>query len=527
MFGLKAGILASVASGGDDAARAGLRRRPRALAASRRSGSPSCPGRRRCTSPSSTTRTGRATTSRALRVAVTGAADIPVELIRRVHDELPFSQIVTGYGLTEGGTACATSDGDDAGGDRHHRGPAAARGSRCASSARADRDVAAGRGRRGAAPRREHHGRLPRRPRGDGQGALARRLAAHRRPRDARRRRPPAHRRPGEGHVHRRAGSTPTRRRSRTPSCGTPPSQQAAVIGIPDERLGEVGMAFVVVSEPVSGRRHHRVEPEQMANYKVPRVVEIVDALPLNATGKVMKDDLCASGRPAHGRGPDDGDRACRADRAGRPAGRRDGCLGRRALGRRRCWPTGARTSSRWSRRSGDPMRSAFGSLGIGQDFPNPAFAQDNRGKRSVVLDLREPEARERLEELLASADVFVTNLRPDALDGLGLEPAATVGPPPAPRLLQRERVRPAGRGPQPPGLRHRRLLGPLGPLGPAGQQRGRAAQRPRRHRGPHQRAGRPGRDPGRRARAAADRAGGASSRSRCCAPGPTSSAGT
>ncbi len=48
-----------------------------------------------------------------LRVAVTGAADIPVELIRRVDDELPFSMIVTGYGLTEGGTAAATSPGDD------------------------------------------------------------------------------------------------------------------------------------------------------------------------------------------------------------------------------------------------------------------------------------------------------------------------------------------------------------------------------------------------------------------------------
>src|SRR5271156_2194025 len=76
---------------------------------------------------------------------------------------------------------------------------------------------------------------------------------------------------------------------------------------------------------------------------------------------------------------------------------------------------------------NGDPMRSAFGSLGIGQDFPNPAFAQDNRGKRSVVLDLRQPEARERLEELLTTADVFLTNLRPDALDGLDLEPATTV----------------------------------------------------------------------------------------------------
>jgi crotonobetainyl-CoA:carnitine CoA-transferase CaiB-like acyl-CoA transferase len=77
---------------------------------------------------------------------------------------------------------------------------------------------------------------------------------------------------------------------------------------------------------------------------------------------------------------------------------------------------------------TGDPMRNAFGSLGIGgDDFPNPAFAQDNRGKRSVVLDLREPEARDQLEALLETADVFLTNLRPDALDGLGLEPEATV----------------------------------------------------------------------------------------------------
>src|SRR6516165_11639306 len=68
---------------------------------------------------------------------------------------------------------------------------------------------------------------------------------------------------------------------------------------------------------------------------------------------------------------------------------------------------------------TGDPMRGAFGSLGIGKEFPNPAFAQDNRGKRSVVLDLREPEARGQLDSLLATADVFLTNLRPDALDGL------------------------------------------------------------------------------------------------------------
>ncbi len=76
---------------------------------------------------------------------------------------------------------------------------------------------------------------------------------------------------------------------------------------------------------------------------------------------------------------------------------------------------------------AGDPMRHVFGSLGIGSEMPNPAFALDNRGKRSVVLDLRQAEERERMEALLVSADVFLTNLRPDALDKLDLEPEATV----------------------------------------------------------------------------------------------------
>jgi crotonobetainyl-CoA:carnitine CoA-transferase CaiB-like acyl-CoA transferase len=44
-----------------------------------------------------------------------------------------------------------------------------------------------------------------------------------------------------------------------------------------------------------------------------------------------------------------------------------------------------------------------------------------------VILDLRQPDARDRLERLLSGADVFLTNLRPDALDGLGLEPGSTV----------------------------------------------------------------------------------------------------
>jgi crotonobetainyl-CoA:carnitine CoA-transferase CaiB-like acyl-CoA transferase len=76
---------------------------------------------------------------------------------------------------------------------------------------------------------------------------------------------------------------------------------------------------------------------------------------------------------------------------------------------------------------AGDPMRYVFESLGIGADGANPAFALDNRGKRSVALDLRDASDRQHLEDLLDWADVFVSNLRLDALDRLDLEPAKTV----------------------------------------------------------------------------------------------------
>jgi crotonobetainyl-CoA:carnitine CoA-transferase CaiB-like acyl-CoA transferase len=52
----------------------------------------------------------------------------------------------------------------------------------------------------------------------------------------------------------------------------------------------------------------------------------------------------------------------------------------------------------------------------------NPPFEMDNRSKRSVVLDLTTAAGRETASELLADADVFVTNVRPGALQRLGLD---------------------------------------------------------------------------------------------------------
>jgi len=69
---------------------------------------------------------------------------------------------------------------------------------------------------------------------------------------------------------------------------------QVAVIGMPDERMGEVCAAFVVPT-PNSGINDASLiawSREHMANYKVPRRVIFTDTLPLNASGKVLKTTL-------------------------------------------------------------------------------------------------------------------------------------------------------------------------------------------------------------------------------------------
>ena len=75
---------------------------------------------------------------------------------------------------------------------------------------------------------------------------------------------------------------------------GHPAIAQVAVVGVPDARLGEVGMAFVIPSTGVTVDAEEVIAwcRERMANYKVPRRVEVVDVLPMNASNKVLKYDL-------------------------------------------------------------------------------------------------------------------------------------------------------------------------------------------------------------------------------------------
>jgi HIP---CoA ligase len=227
-----------------------------------------------------------------LRVAVTGAADIPVELIRRIDDELPFSTIITGYGLTEAGTATATSPGDDVETIATSVGrPRPGFELRIVDAKGQDvRDGEPGEILLRGASVMSHYLDDPK--------ATAEALS------------PDGWLRTGDLgvlddrgclHIVGRAkdmfivgGFNAYPAEIENTLLRHPDIQRAAVVGVPDERLGEVGVAFVVVKPgaATTGGEIIRWSCDQMANYKVPRAVEIVGELPLNATGKVMKDVL-------------------------------------------------------------------------------------------------------------------------------------------------------------------------------------------------------------------------------------------
>jgi len=235
-----------------------------------------------------------------LRLAVTGAAAIPVELVQRMRDELGFETVLTAYGLTEAcGTVSMCQPGDDA-------------ETIANTSGRPIPGVEV----RVVDPK---GGELPRGEPGEiwvrGYNVMHGYFDAPEQTREAVD--AEGWLRTGDiGVMDERGYLRITDRLKDMFIAGgfnCYPAEienlmfshheiaQVAVIGVPDERLGEVGMAFVVPEAGCSPdlealRLWCR---EQMANFKVPRRIEIVDALPLNAAGKV--DKLSLRARAAEG----------------------------------------------------------------------------------------------------------------------------------------------------------------------------------------------------------------------------------
>ncbi len=217
-----------------------------------------------------------------LRAAVTGSADIPVQPIQRMHDELPFQSIMTGCGLTEAATVTASRRGDS------FEDIATTAGTPCD----------------GPEVRIADDGEVLIRGYSVMQGYLDDPVAT-------------AEAIDDEGWLHTGdLGSLDSAGRLRINGRKKdmfivggfnaypaeiegflfehPAVAQAAVIGIPDERLGQVGKAFVVPNPPPPSSEADLIAwcRERMAEFNMPRSITFLDELPLNAAGKVMKDQL-------------------------------------------------------------------------------------------------------------------------------------------------------------------------------------------------------------------------------------------
>ena len=228
-----------------------------------------------------------------LRLAVTGAAAVPVEMVRRMRAELGFECIVTGYGLTEA-TGIATMC-------RHDDDPETI----ATTSGRAIPDVEVLIvDEKGVEVPRGEPGELVVRGYNVMKGFIHDPEAT-------------AEAIDADGWLHtgdvavmdERGYVNITDRTKDMFIVGGfnvypaeienmlnehPAVGSVAVVGVPDARMGEVGYAFVIprTNATITPDELIAWSREKMANYKVPRHVEIVDALPLNASGKVLKFEL-------------------------------------------------------------------------------------------------------------------------------------------------------------------------------------------------------------------------------------------
>ncbi len=224
-----------------------------------------------------------------LRVAVTGAAPVAPALVERMRRELGMSNIVNGYGMTECGAIAMTRQGDDAETIAITCGyPLPGMEIRCVDDV--GNDVGAG-----------ETGEIWVRSAGVMRGYLDDPDAT-------------AEAVDAEGWLH--TGDIGTidargylaitdRKKDMYISggfncypaeiekllCDHPAIANAAVIGVPDERMGEIGKAFIVLrsGQSVDAPGVIAWARANMANYKCPRAITIVPELPRNAGGKVLK----------------------------------------------------------------------------------------------------------------------------------------------------------------------------------------------------------------------------------------------
>ena len=234
-----------------------------------------------------------------LRLAVTGAAMVPVPLVERMQGELTFETILTAYGLTEAVVVTMCLPGDDAQTISATSGCAAAGFEILIAGADGQEKEPGDDG--------EILLRGPNVMVGYLDDPQATRAAID----------PDGWLHTGDiGHVDKRGYLTITDRLKDMFTVGgfnVYPAEvenvimglksvaDCAVVGRPDERLGEVGLAYVVTGPGQSLSEQDVIAHcrQRLANFKVPREVVFVSKLPRNAGGKVLKRDLREQARQA------------------------------------------------------------------------------------------------------------------------------------------------------------------------------------------------------------------------------------
>ena len=228
-----------------------------------------------------------------LRLAVTGAAPVPVELVRQMREELGFEVVVTAYGLTETCGVVSICRADDSPERISHTSGRAMDGVEMQCVDSAGKPVPAGTaGEIWCRGFNVMQGYL------DNPEETARTITA-----DGWLRTGDVGVMDADGYVRITdrikdmfivGGFNCYPAEIENTLCSMPGVARAAVIGVPDERMGEVARAYIV---PVSGSALDEEAViawcrDNMANYKVPRSVRFMEEFPMNAGGKVLKTEL-------------------------------------------------------------------------------------------------------------------------------------------------------------------------------------------------------------------------------------------